>query len=238
MIAERVEEARDLRARDVEKDRQQGDEAERSAERPFGVVPHAVRARELLDRLVAQFADVAADGQARELARQRRERRIIRLRAQLEDIDELRAEPRVPCFERPRHVLERIAPAKGQPPAPGPTGEHEQHQGDVHPESRATGEVHHHVQHQRRRQKSHHPQPAPQQQTRASFLLQNAIRRAETRREWTQRLETRLGLGRGNGCGRAHGRKHTALPHRGKPRHPLARWSWRNCWFSSSASFC
>ena len=123
MIAERIEEAGNLGAGDVEEGGEQDGEAEQTEDRFFGFEADPVGARELFDGLVAKFGGVAGDGHGGEFAGQRSEGGILGLRAELEDIDEARAEPRMAGFEDAGDVLEGIAFFPAEPEAPRGAGD-------------------------------------------------------------------------------------------------------------------
>ena len=124
MVAEGVEEARDLGAGVVEERGEQRDAAEQAESGAFGFAAQHVGAGELLDRLVAEFLGVTGDGQPGKIAGQRGKRRVVRLGAELQEIDELRAEPWMPRFQHARGVLKGVPFAEGDPRAPSRAREH------------------------------------------------------------------------------------------------------------------
>ena len=205
MIAKRVGEAQQFRAGDVEEEPAHRDEAEQPPARAFRIEAQTVGACELFERFITQLLRVTRHRASREIARERRDGRVVRLRAELEDIDELRPEPRMPALQHARHMLEGIAPREGDPRAPARPAKCQQHKRRPERHARPCREMHHHIHEETRKQKSRDPRPAPQQRTAGAFLLENAIRRLEPRRERPERF-TRRAL-RGDSGGRAHGRR-------------------------------
>ena len=183
MIAKRIEEARQFDLRDLEAQAEHCGETQHHPTRALRTVEDVIGARGRVQIHAAQFLRVAADGETREFARHRREARVVRLVAQLEKIDELRAEAGVATFQDARRVLERRPAHPRDPAAHRKQSERGHGHEQIQSHAGVRPEVQDHIRDERRQHQAQHPRHAPEKQARATLPLQHAPGGGQLRRE-------------------------------------------------------
>ena len=117
MIAKRIGISGDFNGADPEHRGQHGRETKQRPRRAFEMAAQFVRPRQFFDGNAAHFGGVIFHRLPRQVARQRRERLVTSLFAQLEQIDQARTERRVARFQKARDVFNPVPPDERDIPA-------------------------------------------------------------------------------------------------------------------------
>ena len=121
MIAERIGETRNLRGGNAKHGRQHRGEGEQNPGGAFEPAAQFIGARQSFHRRPAQFGGVIFHRLSRQLPGQRRKGGIAGLGAELEEIDQARAEGRIARLQEAGNMFEAVAAHESQ--MPGKTGE-------------------------------------------------------------------------------------------------------------------
>ena len=181
MIPERIEKARQLAARHVVTESEHREQARERDREPLRLARRAVRSGQRLEINRRNFPDRSRDRVSGEFARERRELRVARLRAELENVDELRAQPRIARLEHARRVFVRTALHTRHPDRASQRSQNQREKTQRQPEPHRRGQMQQHIRRKRTQQPRTQPAPRPQHDQRPVLLLQRAIRRREPR---------------------------------------------------------